>query len=83
MENTLAIHNPDSVADGNAGKKIACPTLALWGTRGIPNSGGDPLKIWQPWATKLEGRAIDCGHFLPEVAPEETAAALLEFFGRT
>jgi haloacetate dehalogenase len=29
--------------DFNAGKKITCPTLALWGSRGIPNSGGDPL----------------------------------------
>lgn len=69
--------------DFNAGRKITSPTLALWGTRGIPNSGGDPLTIWQQWATKLEGRAIDCGHFLPEEAPEETAAALIEFFGRS
>jgi haloacetate dehalogenase len=69
--------------DFKAGKKITCPTLALWGTRGIPSSGGDPLAIWQAWGTKIEGRAIDCGHFLPEEAPDETAAALLEFFGRT
>jgi haloacetate dehalogenase len=68
--------------DFKAGKKIACPTLALWGTRGIPSSGDDPLAIWRQWATKLEGRAIDCGHFLPEEKPRETEAALLEFFSR-
>jgi haloacetate dehalogenase len=68
--------------DFKAGKKISCPTLALWGKWGIPASGTDPIAIWQPWTTKLEGRAIECGHFLPEEKPRETEEALLEFFAR-
>ena len=66
-------------ADRDAGRRIACPMLALWGDR-----GGDRravmMEVWERWATDLRGAAIPCGHFLPEEAPSETAAALLDFF---
>jgi haloacetate dehalogenase len=57
--------------------RIACPVLALWSAR----FGGrlDVLGIWRDWADDVRGRALDCGHFLPEEAPEETAAALRQF----
>jgi pimeloyl-ACP methyl ester carboxylesterase len=29
---------------------------------------------------RCAGRAIDCGHYLPEENPQPTAAALLAFF---
>ncbi len=32
------------------------------------------------WADDVQGRALDCGHFLPEEAPEETYTALRAFF---
>ena len=67
-------------ADFAAGRKIAAPMLALWGGHGIPAAGGDPLEVWRRWASDVRGHAIDCGHFLPEEAPEATASALLEFF---
>ena len=38
------------------------------------------MEVWGRWATDLRGAAIPCGHFLPEEAPAETAAALLDFF---
>ena len=59
-------------------RRIACPVLALWSAR----FGGrfDVLGIWRDWADDVRGRALECGHFLPEEAPEETAAALREFF---
>ena len=66
-------------ADRDAGRRIACPMLALWGDR-----GGDRralmMEVWERWATDVRGAAIPCGHFLPEEAPNETAAALLDFF---
>ena len=66
-------------ADRDAGRRIACPMLALWGDR-----RGDRravmMEVWGRWATDLRGAAIPCGHFLPEEAPDETAAALLDFF---
>lgn len=61
-------------------KKIACPVLVLWGSGGIARRSSDPLAAWRPWADDLRGRAItECGHFLPEEAPEETRTALEEF----
>lgn len=62
-------------------RQIACPVLALWGTRGaLPKLYDDVLGIWRAWAVDLRGRGLDCGHFLPEEAPEETYAELRAFF---
>jgi haloacetate dehalogenase len=72
----------DDDADRAAGKKIACPVLALWGTAGLPaNAGVDTLACWRDWAPDLRGFAIESGHFLPEENSAATAQALLEFFG--
>jgi haloacetate dehalogenase len=65
--------------DQAAGRRIAAPLLALWGAKGIPSEGGDPLAIWRRWAISAEGRAIKGGHFLPEENPDETNTALLDF----
>jgi haloacetate dehalogenase len=66
-------------ADRAAGRTIACPTLALWGSAGIPGKTDGPLAIWRTWCSDVRGQAIDCGHFLAEEAPGETLAALLPF----
>ncbi|HLJ70402.1 MAG TPA: alpha/beta hydrolase, partial [Roseiarcus sp.] len=36
--------------DHAAGRRIAAPLLALWGAKGIPSEGDDPLTIWRRWA---------------------------------
>jgi haloacetate dehalogenase len=59
-------------------QKIACPTLALYG-RGLERLGA--LDIWREWCADVRGQAINCGHALPEEAPEETLAALRAWFG--
>jgi haloacetate dehalogenase len=71
-------------ADLAAGRRIRCPVLALWSddgglSRWYADEGG-PLALWRAWADEPEGRAIRGGHFFPEEAPEETAAALRRFF---
>ena len=58
-------------------RKIACPTLALYG-RGLARLGA--LEIWRDWCDDLRGLPFDCGHFLPEERPDETYAALRDFF---
>jgi haloacetate dehalogenase len=64
-----------------ATKKIDCPLLALWGARGLMERHFDVLATWRERAGgEVSGRALACGHFLPEELPEETAAELLAFF---
>jgi haloacetate dehalogenase len=58
--------------------KISCPTLVLWSVTGMWASY-DVLEIWRERAGDVQGLALDCGHFLPEEAPERTAAELLRF----
>lgn len=60
-------------------KKILCPVLALWGGKGIIECKYDVLETWRDRAIDVRGKAINCGHFLPEEAPEETYLALSEF----
>jgi haloacetate dehalogenase len=61
-------------------RKLAMPLLALWGGKGLVGRRYDVLAEWRKRALDVAGRALPCGHFLPEEAPEETAAALTEFF---
>jgi haloacetate dehalogenase len=69
-------------ADRDAGRRIACPVLALWGRQGGMERWYDLVKVWRGWADEVEGRSIDCGHYLAEEAPQETLAALRPFLER-
>ncbi|TGU89144.1 alpha/beta hydrolase [Mesorhizobium sp. M00.F.Ca.ET.151.01.1.1] len=72
-------------ADKAAGRRIACPVLALWSGQGAlaqwyAGEGG-PLALWRNWADDVRGRAMSGGHFFPEEMPGQTAGALIDFFG--
>ena len=67
-------------ADRNAGRKIQVPLLALWGAKGRLEAWYDTLAIWRDWARDVRGRALDCGHYLPEEKPDEVAAEFEAFF---
>lgn len=60
--------------------RIACPLLALWGANGFVGKNYDVLSIWRDWAGDVAGEALDCGHYLAEEKPAESARALAEFF---
>ena len=60
-------------------RRIACPLLALWGRHGLVGRLYDVLALWRERAADVGGRALDCGHYLAEEAPEETLAALQDF----
>ncbi|WP_093036030.1 alpha/beta fold hydrolase [Roseovarius azorensis] len=66
--------------DRDQGHKITCPTLVLWGAKGLLERWYDVPAIWRDWADDLRGKALDCGHFVPEERPEETLAELRAFF---
>lgn len=59
------------------GRKISCPTLALWSHSSWTKF--DVLNVWKQFAENVQGSVLDCGHFLPEEAPEETVEALINF----
>jgi haloacetate dehalogenase len=70
-------------ADWQAGHKVACPLLANWGAKSHTGTVyGDVLGIWRTYADAVTGGAIDCGHYVPEEAPEATLRWLLEHFKR-
>src|SRR5438105_5857481 len=54
-------------------RRISCPVLALWGARGAISRWYDVLEVWRAWADDVSGHSIDCGHYLAEEAPDETA----------
>lgn len=60
---------------------IEQPLLVLWGREGAMHRLYDVIGTWTDLARDATGRALDCGHFLPEERPAEVAAALHEFFG--
>jgi haloacetate dehalogenase len=67
-------------ADLAAGRKIACPTLAIWsGTFIGKGKSADPLETWREYAHDVRGVQVACGHFIPEEAPEAVAGPIAEF----
>jgi haloacetate dehalogenase len=62
------------------GKKITMPLLALWGRQGVIAALFDCLADWREVASDVRGRALACGHFIPEEKPKELYAELQRFF---
>jgi haloacetate dehalogenase len=69
----------DDDASAARGQKVTVPLLALWGEHGFVGRHYDVLEVWREYADKVDGRALPCGHYVPEEVPLETSAALLEF----
>jgi haloacetate dehalogenase len=71
-------------ADSLAGRRIACPLLALWSAHGALETwyagAGGPIALWQAWSDNVQGHPLNAGHFFPEEAPAPTAEALDRFF---
>jgi haloacetate dehalogenase len=62
------------------GRKIQCQTLVLWGAQGVIEQCFQPLQEWRRLAGKLSGKALACGHYIPEEAPDALLAEVLPFF---
>ena len=71
--------------EADRGRKLTCPVLLLWGSNMVKRPGWqtgaslDMLTVWRDRAIDVRGKALDCGHFLPEELPEETTVELLAF----
>ncbi|ASL43803.1 Fluoroacetate dehalogenase [Burkholderia sp. AD24] len=67
-------------ADVERGHKIGCPLRVLWGDKGVIEKCFDALGEWRHVARDVSGRALSCGHYIPEEASEELVAEMLSFF---
>jgi haloacetate dehalogenase len=67
----------DDRADREAGKRLRCPVLSIWGTQ---SQSANLVEIWRRWADDVQGLPLNSGHFVMEEAPEEVARALAQFF---
>ena len=61
-------------------RKINMPVLILWGKKGFINKTYNVKDVWQKYATHIEAKALNCGHFLPEEKPKEVLKELKSFF---
>ncbi|MCW5750308.1 MAG: alpha/beta hydrolase [Alphaproteobacteria bacterium] len=64
----------------DAGRRLACPLLALWGGRNLTGQHYDVLAAWRERAADVHGRPLDCGHYLPEELPDQVLAEFKTFF---
>lgn len=66
-------------ADRAAGRRIACPTLVMWGERGVVGRHFDVERIWSGWCDQPRFAPMPSGHFIPEEVPDHALAALNGF----
>jgi len=77
----LTVDRADEEGDRAAGRRLTMPLLVLWSLRDdLEQLFGDPLAIWDAWATDVRGHGIDSGHHVAEEAPAELVGALTGFF---
>ena len=67
----------------DAGRKLAMPLLAIWGSRGVVGKMFDCAADWREVANDVAGVELDTGHFVPEEQPQGVLAALLPFLKGT
>ena len=68
-------------ASGDTGRRIGCPVMLVWGTRGRIGGWYDPRSLWQDGVEgEISGGPIEAGHFIPEESPQPLAVMLRAFF---
>jgi haloacetate dehalogenase len=66
--------------DRGADRRLTMPLLVLWGQNGAIERCFHPIEDWRAVARDVRGRALPGGHYLAEELPDQTLAALTEFF---
>lgn len=66
----------------DAGQRLSCPCVLLWGERYLKEKGERHLDVWRRWADDVTDIALDCGHFLVEEEPKACADAMIDLFTR-
>ena len=60
-------------------KKVSCPTLAFWGSRGAMHKSFDIGAAWRKRCADVRAETLPGGHFFVDQFPKETARTLIDF----
>jgi haloacetate dehalogenase len=53
--------------------------LVMWSSTGYVGRTQDVLKVWQDYATNVQGLPLNCGHYIAEELPDEAYTAIKGF----
>jgi len=67
-------------ADVATHRQLTCPLRVLWGEHGAVGRHFDVLALWRERALAVSGRALPCGHYIAEEAPDTLLAEAQSFF---
>jgi haloacetate dehalogenase len=70
-------HDAQDIA---ASRKLTQPLRVLWGEHGVVGRCFDVLALWRERAEVVSGRAVPCGHYIAEEAPQLLLQEALDFF---
>lgn len=63
------------------GRAIENPLMVLWGEHGVIQSLFDAISEWKDVShAEVVGRAVDCGHYIPEEASDVVVESIKGFF---
>jgi haloacetate dehalogenase len=66
--------------DEDAGRKLECPLLVLWGANGAIERHFDCLGLWRKRASNVNGHSLPGGHYLAEELPDTVTQQFIAFF---
>ncbi len=67
-------------ADVAQGLRLSQPLRVLWGEHGVVGKCFDVPALWHERASQMTGRAVPCGHYIAEEAPDILLDEALSFF---
>ncbi len=67
-------------ADVAADRRLQQMLRVLWGENGAVGQCFDVLSLWRERAAQVSGRALPCGHYIAEEAPDALLDEALRFF---
>lgn len=69
-------HDRDDIC---LGKTLDTPLLVMWGEKGAVGQCFDPMSLWHPVASNVQGKPLPCGHYIAEEMPERLVQEALAF----
>jgi haloacetate dehalogenase len=67
-------------AELDAGHRLMTSKRVLWGAKGAVGKNFDVMALWKAVANNIDGRALECGHYIAEELPEMLLVEALTFF---